>query len=438
MYHTMDQVFGEVDRIVEDNSGFMKMTPLTLTDNDYSATVKVVTIEPGGLSDDHSGKLRLLVNFGEHGRELISSEVALMLMHYLAEPAMEVEKSVLRGHPRHRLATLLQQTVIKLIPMENVHGRAIVEAGSLCERKNGRGVDPNRNWDLHWGHKEKDYDPMEEYEGPKPFSEPEAMLMRQLAKDFQPHVWVNVHSGMEALFMPYDHVAKIPDGEAAQATLRILEQLNTINCGGRCAVGSGGKSVGYLAHGTATDYMYDKLGVPLSFTWEIYGDEKAPYTDCFRMFNPLQKKQVDDVAANWASAIFTLLELLPGHPAIPKLKVLHPARRGAAEALGSDAEEVYNLPGEKIAAKLTQKIEQSSTLTALMENRDTDFIGDALSSTAALSQLGAQYVWQHFGFLLCILAVVMVGLIVRSFYHHQALWVLKRLKVPRRSRVIPL
>jgi hypothetical protein len=39
--------------------------------------------------------------------------------------------------------------------MENIRGREAVEGGELCERKNGRGVDPNRNWDVHWGHKEK-------------------------------------------------------------------------------------------------------------------------------------------------------------------------------------------------------------------------------------------------------------------------------------------
>lgn len=45
----------------------------------------------------------------------------------------------------------------------------------------------------------------------------------------------------------------------------------------------------YLAHGTGTDYMYEVLRVPMSFTWEIYGDATAPYEDCFRMFNPLTK-----------------------------------------------------------------------------------------------------------------------------------------------------
>ena len=53
--------------------------------------------------------------------------------------------------------------------MENEAGRAVVEGGSLCERKNARGVDTNRNWDIHWGFREKDYDPSEEFPGSKPF-----------------------------------------------------------------------------------------------------------------------------------------------------------------------------------------------------------------------------------------------------------------------------
>lgn len=68
----------------------------------------------------------------------------------------------------------------------------------------------------------------------------------------------------------------------------------------------------YLAHGTATDYIYEIAKVPMAFTFEvcemmyfsdqvtwcdgfiykfdlhlqIYGDESAPVKDCFRMFNP--------------------------------------------------------------------------------------------------------------------------------------------------------
>lgn len=52
---------------------------------------------------------------------------------------------------------------------------------------------------------------------------------------------------------------------------------------------------GYLAHGTATDYMFERLNVPLSFTWEIYGDSKADFNDCFRMFNPVTPEGFEQV-----------------------------------------------------------------------------------------------------------------------------------------------
>ena len=36
---------------------------------------------------------------------------------------------------------------------------------------------------------------------------------------------MNVHSGMEALFMPYDHLAAIPKGDTAHATLEVTQKL---------------------------------------------------------------------------------------------------------------------------------------------------------------------------------------------------------------------
>ena len=58
-------------------------------------------------------------------------------------------------------------------------------------------------------------------------SEPETALLLALTNAFRQHVWLNMHSGMEALFMPYDHEAAIPSGPGAQASLSILQQLNT-------------------------------------------------------------------------------------------------------------------------------------------------------------------------------------------------------------------
>ena len=49
---------------------------------------------------------------------------------------------------------------------------------------------------------------------------------------------------MKALFMPYDHVAALPDDDTGKISLALLQQLNALKCNGKCVVGSGGKSVG--------------------------------------------------------------------------------------------------------------------------------------------------------------------------------------------------
>lgn len=36
-------------------------------------------------------------------------------------------------------------------------------------------------------------------------------MLLSLAKELHPHVWLNVHSGMYALFTPYDHKGHVPN-----------------------------------------------------------------------------------------------------------------------------------------------------------------------------------------------------------------------------------
>ncbi|KAM3296541.1 hypothetical protein ACQJBY_038729 [Aegilops geniculata] len=132
--------------------------------------------------------------------------------------------------------------------------------------------------------------------------------MQELSKSFKPHIWVNVHSGMEALFMPYDHKNTTPDGAPSHLMRSVLENVNHRNFQDSCLVGSGGGAVGYLAHGTTTDYLYDIAKVPMPFTFEIYGDEKASADDCFKMFNPVDKITFDRVINKWCMAFLILFE----------------------------------------------------------------------------------------------------------------------------------
>lgn len=261
IYHRTNALLLEVDALVDRHPSIMRRDVMEAAVDGYSTEMSVVTVSPGGWDGKFDDKLRVLLNFGEHARELVSSELALRFLSMLGG-----EHNITSGD-RAGLARILPLTVMKIIPMENVNGRLKVEAGDLCERKNGRGVDTNRNWEVDWGKKEKDYDPNEEYPGTAPFSEPETRILRQLVKEFDPHVWVNVHSGMEALFMPYDHKKMTPNDSIGMAVRKLLQMLNEEHCQGRCAVGSGGTSVGYLSHGTATDYIYDiaKVSIPVLF-----------------------------------------------------------------------------------------------------------------------------------------------------------------------------
>jgi len=321
-------------------------------DKGYSIDMQVIKVELGGHTKNHTSKIRVLMDFGEHGRELISSELGLRLLELLADS--NATRTFLGGGQRgeEMVKRLREDYVLVILPMENTRGRELVESGKLCERKNGRGVDTNRNWEVDWGKKERDYDPAEEYPGTAPFSEPEVKIIHELTRGLQPHVWLNVHSGMEALFTPWDHKAEVPT--SAQPALGILQQLQKEVFDGRpeCVVGSGGKSVGYLAHGTATDYMFEKMRVPLPFTWEIFGDMNADYHDCFRMFNPVSKQQYEDTIALWLRAIFRLLELVPTHPKVA-------ADLAAAKAAGTGQWQTGSGTGSKAsppaAAKPTEQ-----------------------------------------------------------------------------------
>ncbi|MCO5560014.1 hypothetical protein L7F22_013620 [Adiantum nelumboides] len=299
LYHERDALLQEVEALGFKHPESMLVQSWNSQVDGYNSDILIATIEHhNNLSV--ANKYRILLSFGQHGRELITSEVALRLISVLVG---EKEHAVFNNAT---IMTMMRKLIIKVVPLENYNGRKIVESGQLCERKNGRGVDINRNWSVDWGKKEQDFDPTEEFPGNAPFSEPETRIMRDLAKSFKPHLWINVHSGMQAMLMPYDHTNGLPDPRVMEPMKLLLQELNHLHCNNVCVIGSGGGSVGYLAHGTATDYMYEALGVPLAFTFEIYGDLEAPNEDCFRVFNPVTFDTFESVVTNWSMAFITI------------------------------------------------------------------------------------------------------------------------------------
>lgn len=305
LYHSSGDLVEELKALVHRHPDKLTMETIRTRNKGYHAEVRVVTYSQSRREIDDRSRFRILISFGQHGRELITSELALRLLYILSK------EQFLPNMDPISLNSTLDKFIIKVVPMENMNGRKLVEGGKLCERRNGRGVDLNRNWSVDWGKKEKDYDPYEENPGTAPFSEPETQIMRKISTSFDPHIWVNVHSGMEALFMPYDHKNTTPDGLPSHQMRVLLEELNHLHCQKRCVVGSGGGSVGYLAHGTATDYMYDIMRVPMAFTFEIYGDGEATSKDCFKMFNPTDLSTFNRVLNDWSAAFITIFKNAP-------------------------------------------------------------------------------------------------------------------------------
>lgn len=110
--------------------------------NNVPDVLRKVTISPphpkAVLRNTSSGTTHrnVVLIFGEHARELITSETALVLIKHLAsnQNASAVARLLSAG------------ATIHILPVVNPSGRALVEDGAFCRRTNEHGVDLNRNW----------------------------------------------------------------------------------------------------------------------------------------------------------------------------------------------------------------------------------------------------------------------------------------------------
>ena len=95
---------------------------------------------------------RVLLNFGAHGTELITSEVALQLALVLCgEAPSRFYGSVERS--RLRINELLADVEVMVVPVQVPASRMLAErASGTCRsrRLNLHGVDVNRNWNVTW------------------------------------------------------------------------------------------------------------------------------------------------------------------------------------------------------------------------------------------------------------------------------------------------
>jgi len=250
-YHTTDAIHQELVALASRCPG------MTLESKSADTrSIDVVTIK--GPSTNPVNKNFML--FGEHARELISPESSL---HFIRTLCGETGN-------KERAARVLQDSEFQIVVNGNPESRQRVEQGDFCLRVNPNGIDLNRNWDEEWAPSDDLFGMAQTNSGPKPFSEPETRVFKELVSAYKPSTFLTVHSGTKGMYMPWafdmEHLATRNE----PAMMNILKALDKDHC--ECPFGAAGKEVGYSCPGTCLDWVYDKLQTPYAFAFEIYTD----------------------------------------------------------------------------------------------------------------------------------------------------------------------
>jgi len=225
-----------------------------------STDIDVITIKSKS-STPHN---RMFMLFGEHARELISPETGL---HFIKTLCGETDLS-------SRAQNALADTEFQIVVNGNPRSRMKVEEGEYCLRVNPNGVDLNRNWNEAWDPKPSEINAVDTNPGPAPFSEAETQIFKKLVTDFDPTVFLTIHSGTKGMYMPWAYDMEHLAARNEPQMMEILEEVDKDHC--QCPFGAAGREVGYSCPGTCLDWVYDKLKTPYAFAFEIYtGPEEA-------------------------------------------------------------------------------------------------------------------------------------------------------------------
>lgn len=174
------------------------------------------------------GAPSVLLLGGVHGCELIGPEIVLDAVRALARPGVDAD-----------LAAWRDRVDVWAIPDANPDGRtATFDTSIFTGRKNGRGVDLNRNFPFAWGALGEEASKSEPghdwYRGPFAASEPEVQAILRLAERETFVAALSFHSKGTMLLYPYQaKVASLPKGDEAEAIARELGEALPVQLNGR-------------------------------------------------------------------------------------------------------------------------------------------------------------------------------------------------------------
>ncbi|XP_054733872.1 carboxypeptidase B-like [Anastrepha obliqua] len=264
-YYSHDEINAYLDDLA---SRYPSRVFVKVVGKSYEGRVlKSITITNG---DGRAGKNVIFIDGGFHACEWLSPATVLFSIGELVENFAD-----------H--AELLTNYDFVILPVVNPDGYEYTQLSSETRlwRKtrqpvevNGTvcyGTDPNRNFDFHWMGKGASSDPFSNiYAGPRAFSEPETMVVRDIMHTLRDRgiLYLTVHSYGNAFFYPWGWGPELPDTweDLHEVALVGAEAIREYS-GTEYAVGQTTALYGEGAGGS-DDYAFND-GFALSYTMEL-------------------------------------------------------------------------------------------------------------------------------------------------------------------------
>ena len=280
VYRSWDEPGGirdELYRLARKNPQLVKLEVLGETYQGREIIAMKLTQGARGHAD--GSRPAVLYSSNQHAREWISLEVNRRLMHYFIDGWRDNDKEI---------KNLLKKTELWFVISANPDGYQYSFDHDRLWRKNLRdndgdeqitaadGVDPNRNFDEHWGYDNEGSspDPSDEtYRGPSAASEPETQAMQGLIDRIKPKFQSNFHSFGEWLLYPQGWLVGALDADyPIYVATGGTDDERTGGVDGNSAIpgfdpGQSADTL-YVTNGETTDYA-DTNGGTVAFTPEL-------------------------------------------------------------------------------------------------------------------------------------------------------------------------
>lgn len=196
----------------------------------------------------------VVVQSCQHAREWISVMSTMFAAEQFAAAAEGTELDV-----------LLDQVELVVVPVANPDGYVYsweVDRFWRKNRRDGQGVDTNRNWSVAWGGEGASADPAaENYRGQAPFSEPEPVAMRDFVEgDPRVVALLDVHSYGQYVLYPWGYdVADSDDHELFSGLAADVADVMTSQYGQSYVPLQSAEL--YPASGNTVDWAYGTYGI---------------------------------------------------------------------------------------------------------------------------------------------------------------------------------